>query len=312
MEKRKSLFDYIFLLRPTLLIPVWTFLLLGYYRAIEEPRSHWGVGPRFFLAFLLYSGLMGGLYILNQIVDRETDRANKKLFLVSEGYVPLRFAYLEMVALFALAFLLSLQFPLSFVVFICLSFGLGMAYSLPPLKLKGRPILDLLSNSLGYGLLNFAVGWLTVRPLSGEMFLRSLPYVFSVGAVFVNTTVPDIPGDQKAGDRTTGVLLGMRRALILSSILLSCAAIGSLFLRDWVCLAASLWSLPLFIRSAIRADLKSCFQSMRIGAPSLVVLTGVLFPPFLILLLLAFFSMRVYYKQRLGILYPTVGELRRS
>lgn len=312
MEKRKNFFDYIFILRPTLLVPVWTFLLLGYYRALEEPRVHLRVDPRFVWVFLLYTGLMGGIYILNQIVDRETDRANKKLYLVSEGYVPVKFAYLEMVGLFVIAFLLFLRFPFSLFLFILLSFGLGIVYSVPPLKLKGRPFWDLLSNSLGYGLLNFGVGWMTIRPISGQMFLHSLPYIFSVGAVFVNTTIPDIPGDERSGDRTTGVALGMRKSLLLSSLLLSFALISSLLLKDWICLGASVWSLPLFVRAAIRADLRSCFQSMRIGAPSLVILTGFLFPAFLLLLLLAFFSMRIYYKQRFGVLYPTIGEAGRD
>lgn len=306
-EKQRSPLDYVFLLRPTLLIPVWTLLLLGYYRALGEPRMHTTVDSKFLLAFLLYSGLMGGVYILNQIVDRETDRANKKLFLVSEGHVPVKFAYVEMVMLFLIASALSLRFSLAFVFFFLMSFLLGIMYSAPPFKLKGRPIWDLISNSLGYGLLNFGIGWLACRPISTEMFLRSIPYVLSVGAVFVNTTIPDVPGDLRAGDRTTGVLLGTRSALTLSTLLLSCALLSSVLLKDWVCLTASVWSFPLFMRAAIRADVKSCFHSMRLGAPSLVVITGILFPPFLVLLILTFFSMRVYYKRRFGVLYPTVA-----
>lgn len=310
MAKRSSLLDYVFLLRPTLLIPVWTFLLLGYYRALEQPTIHFKAEPEFLLAFVLYSGLMGGVYILNQIVDRETDRANKKLFLISEGYVPLRYAYVEMIGILVIAFLLSLTFSLSFLIFVLLSLGLGIAYSLSPLKLKGRPFLDLLANSLGYGLLSFGVGWLTIRPISGEMFLRSLPYILSVGGVFVNTTIPDIPGDEKAGDRTTGVFLGHKRSLLLSSILVFLALVSALLLRDWVCSGAALVSLPLFLRAAVKGDLRSCFQSIRIGAPVLVIIIGVIFPPFLILLLLAFFSMRAYYRNRFGVLYPTIGDAR--
>lgn len=310
MRKTRNPFDYLFLLRPTLLIPVWTFLLLGYYRALEEPRIHLLAGPQFLLAFLLYSALMGGVYILNQIVDRETDRANRKLFLVSEGYVPVKLASLEMILLFVVALALAFRFSFSFFVFVVISLGLGVAYSAPPLKLKGRPIWDLLSNSLGYGLVNFGAGWLAVRSLSGEMFLRSIPYVLSVGAVFVNTTIPDIPGDQEAGDRTTGIFLGMKRSLLLSTSLLSLALVSSLLLRDWVCLTASVWSLPLFIRAAVRSDLKSCLQSMRLGAASLVVLAAILFPLYLVLLLVALASMRVYYRYRFGIRYPSLGEDR--
>ncbi|MCK4571813.1 hypothetical protein KAT89_02680, partial [candidate division WOR-3 bacterium] len=86
--------DYFILMRPTLFIPVWMFFLLGVHFADGS------LNFRSISIFILYTSLMGGVYILNQIVDRESDRKNEKLFLLSDEIIPISYAYLEMLLLF--------------------------------------------------------------------------------------------------------------------------------------------------------------------------------------------------------------------
>jgi 4-hydroxybenzoate polyprenyltransferase len=213
----KKIFDHIFLLRPTLWVPVWTFFLLGVYqgRIVSMERIH---TPRIALAFILYTLLMGATYILNQIVDIESDRANKKLYLLPEGHIRVSHAWVELVGLFALSWVLAISFSAQFKILLLVSMILGILYSACPFGFKGRPILDLLSNALGYGVLAFSLGWVTVAPFSGATLLHSLPYFFAVGAVFINTTIPDIKGDKSAGEITTGVFLGEIKSYWLSTV----------------------------------------------------------------------------------------------
>lgn len=332
-QGRRTPFDYLFLLRPTLLVPVWTFLLLGYYwgSRVDSESGLWKLEDGitfikglfssinfnfqisnfqspFLWAFLLYSCLMGGVYILNQIADRETDRINQKLFLLSLGIIPLSFAYLEMGILFACALLLSFFiFQFSFFSgFVLLSLLVGILYSFPPLKLKGRPFMDLLSNSIGFGFINFSTGWLTIAPFSHATVFHSIPYVLSVGAVFLYTTLPDIEGDEKAGDRTTGVLLGRRKSGFLGVILLLSALLSSLSIGDPFCMTVAILALPLFLLGIWKDEMRFYLLSIRISAPLLVLWTAVLFPLFFILLGITLLSMRIYYQKRFGFPYPSI------
>ncbi|MDI6840334.1 MAG: UbiA family prenyltransferase [bacterium] len=301
-------FDYVFLLRPALFVPVWTFFLLGFYRGtsfFDGPEIHQILKP-FTLAFVLYTLLMGGVYILNQIIDIESDRINKKLYLLSEGYIPVKQAWIWMMSLFAAALTLSIPFTTQFKIILLLSLLIGILYSVPPFKFKGRPILDLLSNSFGYGTLAFSLGWLVGNPFSKETLIFSLPYFFAVGAVFLNTTIPDIEGDRKTNELTTGVLLGERRIYWLSTVFLFISLGFAICLKDWLCVIACCCSIPLFILALIKHNLKTCFISIRIGAPILVILIGIKFIWFIPLLIILFLAIRIYYKYRFNIIYPKI------
>jgi 4-hydroxybenzoate polyprenyltransferase len=303
-------FDYLFILRPFILIPCWNFLLIGTYLA-QQKR---GFTPDIILGLIIYTALMGGVYILNQITDRETDRINKKLFLISEGYVPVRYAYIEMVLLWIVAILLALKFSYLFLIFIGISLLLGVFYSLPPVKLKGKPLLDTLSNGFGYGMINFAVGWLLVRSFDMAMFIKFVPYFLSISAVFINTTVVDIEGDRKAGEKTTAIFLGKHVSLVCSTVLMAAAILTAYIMKDLVCLIPAALSFPLFVFGAVYSLLKNeqnrklTIASFRLPGLLFTLVTVYLFPLYSIVLLVVFLGMRLYYKKRFRINYPTLAQ----
>jgi len=313
MPGRPSPFDYLFLARPTLLVPVWTLFLIGYYRGLvnlgmEVKRFIFPVP--FGFVFLTYSALMAGVYVLNQIVDRETDRRNDKLFLLSAGIVPLRLAVTEMCVLFLVPLSVSFFMGARYSILFGISLFLGILYSTPPVRAKGRPFLDLVFNSLGYGMVNFLVGWTAAGNLGGKAFLHALPYCLAVGGVFLNTTIPDIEGDRADGAITTGVFLGEVRTAALGLSLLLGAALASGLLRDIVCLAASVAAIPFFAAALVKRNRRWYLRSFRIGAPALVVAAVILSPYYLILLVVTFVSMRIYYKYRFDLSYPSVMSER--
>jgi 4-hydroxybenzoate polyprenyltransferase len=302
-------FDYFFLLRPLILIPVWNFLLIGAYLA----RGRGGFNGDIYLGLFLYTCVMGGVYILNQIMDRETDKVNNKLFLLSMGYIPVKFAYIEMIVLWIIALVLSLLYGIIFVLAITFSILLGILYSLPPVKLKGKPVLDTLANGFGYGMVNCMVGWLLVSPYSPDMFYHFFPYVLSISAVFVNTTIVDMEGDRKAGEHTTAVLLGVPSAYMVSTILMVAAIFWAYVNRDLVCLIPAVISLPLFIFVLIyamktqRISRKWTIASFRIPGLLFTLVTVYLYPSYAVFLILLIIAMRAYYKKRFNMVYPTVS-----
>lgn len=295
----KRFFDYIFLTRPTLLVPGWTFFLIGLHRV--------GVQEFPLMAFISATFMMGGIYVLNQIIDIESDRINNKLYILPQGHISVAEAWVEVVLLFALSWVFALPYPLRFKFFLFISMVGGILYSVPPFQFKGRPILDLLSNSIGYGAVAFSLAWVSVKSFSFDTILYSLPYLFAVGAVFINTTIPDMKGDKKTGKITTGLLIGEKRAYILSTTLVCISYLLSLYLRDWLCGITSFIAIPLFLFAAIKQDLKTCFISIRVSAPILVLLTTIRFWWFFIVLLLVLISMRIYYKYRFNIVYPKIN-----
>lgn len=304
-----SIFDYFFILRPLILIPCWNFLLIGSYLA----QGKGGFTVEIILGLIIYTFIMGGVYILNQIMDIETDRINKKLFLLSEGYIPVKYAYIEMVVLWILAILLSLKFSVIFLIFIGISLVIGVFYSLPPIKLKGKPILDTVSNGIGYGVINFSIGWLLFRSFEWSMFYRFLPYFLSISAVFINTTIVDIEGDRRAKEFTTAIFLGENIAYIISAILMIGAIIVAFALKDFICLIPAAVSLPLFIYVAVHSFVKNrvhrklTIASFRLPGLLFTLITALLYPLYFLCLIVVLLGMRIYYKKRFGLSYPTLA-----
>jgi 4-hydroxybenzoate polyprenyltransferase len=304
MRSKNTIWDYIFLTRPILLIPLWTLLLLGYYRAGGE---RFLINSDFLSLFLVYTLLISAVYILNQIMDIKSDAINKKHLLLAEGLISVKSAYIEFTILLVAALALMLRLSLHYVIFLLISFLFGIIYSIPPIKFKDRPILDFVINAIGYGFLNFSLGWLTEKPFSAKTVLYSLPYVFAVGAIFINTTILDIEGDKKAGSNTTGVFLSQARALKLSTVFIILCVIITVVVKDWICFIPSIIALPIFVFAAVKKDIKYIFLSIGIGGPLLVLITGVFFPYFLALFLGVFIFLRLYYRTKFGINYPSLS-----
>ncbi|HID57309.1 TPA: hypothetical protein EYP37_12315 [Candidatus Poribacteria bacterium] len=305
-----STLDYLMVLRPTLMIPVWTMLLAGYLRA-----SSVGAIPNFILippgpllyTLLLFSMLMGFVYVLNQMTDVQSDVENEKLYLVAEGHVTRSILIAEMTLLILISgAMATMRYGLRsvYIRLWLLSALMGLLYSVKPFRLKGKPFLDLLSNAFGYGCLAFGIGWVSASGYSGGMWLRSLPYFLCVASTFVNTTLLDVKGDQAVGDRTTGVVLGLRGSCRLSLFLLLAALISALWLRDLIPASASVVSLPFFIRMALNPEPSSISSATKFGITSFSMIVGIFVPLYIIWLFAILFFVRCYYRGRFGIRYP--------
>lgn len=292
--------DYFFLIRPVLMPPVWTILLLGHRRSIQLTGESHLPG----LALLLVTFLVGGVYVLNQICDIESDKLNNKLFFLAQGHISKRSALVEMILLNLLsivpAFLISLEIGLLFM----LGALFGVIYSVSPFALKNNPLGGLITNALAHGSLAFLIGWSMNRSVSVESTLFSLPYLFAVAAVYLNTTIPDIEGDQATGKITFAVRWGKTITVALSTFLVALSIVLSLIVNDVPFLIASALTLPFFAFAALDRRERAVMVSTKASILLLSIAAGVFYPWYFLILILGFIAARLYYRMRFNMDYP--------
>lgn len=308
--------DAVALTRPTLMIPLWTLHILGAAHAASSDGRWrtWWVPPVELIWYAVAQTLvMAAVHIVNQLADAESDAANRKLFLIGDGILSSRFAIGEATALTVAGLCLSAWRSIqggsaTLFALVVASAAMGFAYSLPPLRLKARAGWDWLANSVGYGVVAFGVGWASSGISLRSMWLVGLPYAWSVGATFALTTIPDIPGDARAGDRTFGVALGPVKTAIAGCICLLVGCASSIGVRNYVALWAIVPSMFLFGRTTIRLFAGGSDPSLTRTTQAVIlvlsVIASVAVPVYAVALAGLVIGTRAYYRRRFGLVYP--------
>jgi len=312
----KKLLDYIFFLRPALFPPVWTIVILGARAAdVREggsPITSLGFSaiPTDLVLLLLFSTLLyGGVYTLNQVFDIESDKQNKKLFFLAEGMISVKSAIvltviLDLVAVIG-AFTLGLWVGLLFSFIVVL----GILYSHPRTNFKGQPSHGYWSNAVGHGIVPFMIGWAAFGDIGLEAALKAVPYMFGVGAIYLNTTLPDRDGDRAVGKITHGVRWGIKKTMQASVFLVVLSIITAQMAGDFAYLLASLISLPFFVMAAAASKKEAMpriILSTKIAIIVLSLSASIYLPYYLAVLIIGFNLSRVYYKSRFGLDYPSI------
>lgn len=299
--------DYIFLMRPMILIPVWTFYLLGAWHGLDLSGASTPRLP-FLIGLVSFTALLGAIYIINQISDRETDQRGGKLFLLSHSIITNRAAALEAALLASFSIVLGFLFmPAGFNIVLILGLGLGLAYSVEPVRLKKRSVIDVLANAVGNGVLNTLAGWTAVgAPLEGLEAL--IPYPLAVASVHLTTTLADIDSDASCGLRTSGVALGAKRGIALAVGLMAAAIAAASAVDNRPAFYASLLSIPVFLIPARSSKREHIVSSILLPAKAatliFAVTAGFLFPLYIPFLAAIVLVTRLYYRSRFGIIYP--------
>jgi 4-hydroxybenzoate polyprenyltransferase len=309
----------VFVLRPLILVPAWSFYALGAHSAPDVVLASVLADS----GFWCLSAVLACAYVLNQIFDRESDALNDKGHYLTRGLFGLRSMVAIALACFVGASLLyphagpGQRFPL------VLAFLLATTYSLPPLRLCARPYFDLAANALGYGGLAFVIGATGHGEQFADAWRGGIPWVFLVGATFLHTTILDVDGDAAAGKRTTTVVVGVRVsawvAVLFAAGALGDAAVsflerGTRAFPVLVTLAGFLGfvTAAFLIERALRME-PAARRTARARASSLAVqwvtvivaLTAVLRDPIMLLLVLPIVvAARAYYRARFGLAYP--------
>ncbi|MBI4529966.1 MAG: UbiA family prenyltransferase [Candidatus Latescibacteria bacterium] len=290
--------------RPVLLGPTWTLVLAGYHRA-------GGVIPQIdtVLTFFLFSLLLGGIYAINQANDVESDRHNEKLFLVPDGHISPTNAHRFSITLITTALCLAPLLGLSVALLFFASGFLGIAYSCPPFRWKRSLSMGLFANVVGYGMIAFAIGWcMNDGQIDVELMRGTIPYVFAVGAVYINTTIPDLKGDRLTETITLTVRFGPHRAASASLLCLVMSIITGYITGDHLIVLAGAGSFPFFLFLLWKTTSVAAIRASKIAIALLSFLLAVSHPCYFTVMAVTFIGTRVYYKKRFGIVYPVLWD----
>jgi len=214
------LLDRVFAIRPLLWIPAVAVYGSGRAWGLRElGRDRFSPGP--LVALLL---ILAAVHAANAWRDRDGDRLNRKGLPVRRGLVGGRSLLALGLSCILVAAFLARGATILEQILLLVSFVLGLAYVAPPLELKRRPIVDVLSHGAGYGVVAFLLGAAGCGGPDGVGDLRrglfaSLPYALGIMAVSLLTMLADLEGDEEAGQRTTAVALGPRRAAAAATAL---------------------------------------------------------------------------------------------
>jgi 4-hydroxybenzoate polyprenyltransferase len=302
--------DFIFILRPTVIVGMWVFFFAGAFLATRASgATSWFLPPStdVLLGFGAMTAVLGGGCLLNQITDVETDRVNQKLFFLPSGIVSMRAAWIELAVVWLLAAALAVPLSGQFKLVLAASLFLNLTYSAPPLRAKSLIPLDMAWNGLGFGFASVAAGWAAVAPLSGDVIPVGIVYTVAVAGVTASTTVLDVDGDRSEGLRTTAAVLGERGASVLTLVLVAAACVLGALVRDPLGFFGPLLSLPLLIRAHATGARAHRIAANQMMVGTFVLVASVRAPYLLLLLAIVYLGSRAYYRARFGFSYPGAG-----
>ncbi|NPV59370.1 MAG: UbiA family prenyltransferase [Actinobacteria bacterium] len=184
---------------------------------------------------LMYLGFLCGSFFsssLNFYADVESDRLHNDMYkgdlhMSDQPFATGEMGKLETALLFTLSgagcVLFSLLVNAWYALFMVGSVViLGILYSHPWFRLKAKPVLDIATNALGAVVLLVA-GWNALLPASWPGFWPlSYGFLFSA-TLYIPSVANDVPFDEAAGFRTSGVVFGadaMLKAMIPMCLLL--------------------------------------------------------------------------------------------
>jgi 4-hydroxybenzoate polyprenyltransferase len=102
---------------------------------------------------------------------------------------------------------------------------LGRLYSVPPVRLKARPGVDVAANAVVVGVLAPVAGWSLHRPIVDYPPVMVLLGVLLAAALYLPTTVLDADADRLAGDATAAVRWRPQVCYRLGRALWTCAIV---------------------------------------------------------------------------------------
>ena len=138
------------------------FMLPGIVMALYLDQGVWTVEllPKLLWAFFLVGLVASSNYVLNEILDAETDKKHpvKCNRPVPSGLVNIKVAYLEWLLLGAAGIIGSLTLGFPFFAPAATLWIMGCLYNIKPVRTKDKPYLDVISESVNNPL-RLLLGW---------------------------------------------------------------------------------------------------------------------------------------------------------
>jgi 4-hydroxybenzoate polyprenyltransferase len=157
--------------------------------------------------------LNGGTLALNSVFDRDEGDIG---YLLRPPPLP-RYLLAFSVVLLVAGQLLAFALPVAFQVVYGLCFIMSVLYSVPPFRFKAVAGVDWFINMWGFGALTAFSTWAaTGRPLEIAPALVLAAFCPLFAGLYPLTQLYQFDEDQRRGDRTLALILGMRRSLIVA------------------------------------------------------------------------------------------------
>jgi len=188
---------------------------VGYFLACEMKITRENLLMYIFAAVIWAVFGNGGGVALNSAFDQDSgDITYLKNPPPAPRYLA-HFGILTMVVGLVLASFISIQF-----LQVCLfCFLLGIMYSVPPIRFKTRPGLDVMTNALVYGSMTAYAGWAAMGKNLGPPMVNLIFAYLLLGWGFIPLNqIFQMEEDALRGDRTWALALGKKRTLWLSML----------------------------------------------------------------------------------------------
>ena len=195
------------------------------------------------VAWLSIYAFVCGHFSLNGYYDKDSDVLNPRSFslrnpLVSSNLLSSRIIYFWVGLLWFSVIPLNIFFipksltfpklPLAFGAYFLAILG-SISYSVPPLRFKSRPYIDLLITILIIGVfIPFYIGLLGINTILDTALLvyGILLCILLVAGIHLPTILTDLEIDKENGEITTAVFLGWRKASYLTSLIICIRVTG--------------------------------------------------------------------------------------
>ncbi len=308
--------DTLFLARPVILIPVWGFSIFGYWcghRVENTFAFSFLSSSNHFPAFgpmVLFSFSVGAVYVFNQIADLKVDAENEGFPLLVRSGISRRTALWYALLLCSIAVITPLftgDIPLS--LFSLGTILLGIIYSFKPVYFSGRPVTDFLSNAFGYTVIAFGVGWYLSpqTEILSMHFLRAVaPYFLLMCGGSISSTLPDIPGDEACGKRTTAVMMGKIPAHCLTIVFIFAGGITALVTADVIAIIIALEFFIIDLLYLLKKTDILMEATYKVTGGIAMTLAGVVYPLFIPVAVAVFAATWLYFRLRHGVSYPSL------
>lgn len=180
--------------------------------------------------------------VSNEYYDYETDKINKNYSqftggsrMIVEGKITFNQAKNAILLALAIVFLLGIILTLKYNIytFFILSAGvlLGLAYTVPPLKLSYRGLGEI-DVGITHSFYIVLAGFLLQSPTLNSIlpWLVSIPLFFAIFGAIILAGFPDYESDKEIGKKTLTVMLGKRNASRVSVVSVLISMIISIFI----------------------------------------------------------------------------------
>lgn len=202
-----------------------------HFNLLLSPIYLWGVllaggtllSLKFWLGYItLHFFLYGGGTAFNSYYDRDEGPIGGMATPPPVDRGLLWFSIIVQVIGFPLALWVGIPFTVMWLI-MCV---LMVLYSHPSVRLKSNPAAALLAVAVGQGSVGFLSGWFTVKSdwasiLEPDAILGMVTTAILVTGLYIITQSYQTKEDSERGDNTLPVLLGARRALLVSLVLLA-------------------------------------------------------------------------------------------